>query len=126
MKNVKQADINVTLKKLFRYWLQFTKPFHKLPNQKQQILSLLLYYHYNYKKEITNDKILWKMVFDYDTKLKIRKELGISDQVLQNNLTWFRKNDVVVDNTITPVLIPELEQTSKNFKIIFNFNIVDD
>ena len=68
MNNVKIANINIKLKDLFFKWIEITRPFHKLTNQQQSVLALLLYYHYKYKKEITNSKILWKMVFDYDTK----------------------------------------------------------
>jgi len=124
MKNVKQANINVTLKQLYRQWLQITKAFHGLTKQQQSILALFLYYHYKYKQQITNEKILWRTVFDYDTKLKIKEELGISDPVLQNNLTKFRKKGVIQKGRIVGTYIPALEKGSKNFKVIFNFNII--
>lgn len=124
MKNVKQANINVNFKGLFKHWLDITKSFHKLTNQEQSILSLLLYYYYEYKKEITNETILWKMVFDYDTKAKIKEELGMKDQVLQNNLTKLRKKNIVQDNQIVKTYIPQLSEDVKNFKVIFNFNII--
>lgn len=126
MKNIKQANINITLKKLFRQWLEITKPFHKLSKQPQEILALLLYYHYMYKKDITNETILWKMVFDYDTKLKIREELGINDPGFQNNLTLLRKKNIINNNKIVSTYIPDLSKDSNNFKVIFNFNIVDE
>ena len=125
MVNTKQANINITLKGLFKNWMEITKPFHNLAKQQQQVLALLLYYHYQYKKDITNDNILWKMVFDYDTKLKIRRELKISDQAIQNNLTILRKKNIIIDNKIVKTYIPELSNDSDNFKVIFNFNIVD-
>ena len=45
MNNIKQANINITLKGMFRQWLEITKPFHKLAKQQQDVLALLLYYH---------------------------------------------------------------------------------
>jgi len=126
MSNIKQANINVSLKQLFINWLDITKKFHGLNNQQQQILALLLYYHYTFKKDITNNKILWKIVFDYDTKLKIKEELNMNDNILQNNLSQLRKKKVIVDNEISPFYIPDLTLDSKNFKVIFNFNIVDN
>lgn len=126
MKNVKQANLNVTLKKLFRYWLQITKLFHKLTKQQQDVLSLFLYYHYVYKTQITNDKILWKTVFDYDTRLLISKELNVKEYTIENILTILRKKKIIINNTINSMYIPDLDKDSKNFKIIFNFNIVDD
>lgn len=125
MSNIKQANINVTIKDFFYKWVKLTKPFHNLPKQSQDVLALLLYHYYNYSKDITNNKILWKMVFDYDTKLLIKDELGIKDQGLQNVLTKLRKKGVIKDNRIIKLFIPDLEKGSNNFKIIFNFTIVN-
>lgn len=126
MKNVKQANINVTKKKLFRQWLDITSAFHGLTNQQQNILALFLFYHYEFAGEITNNRVLWKMVFDYDTKAKIKKELDISDPVLQNNLTQFRKKGIIQNNKIVGTYIPNLTQDANNFKVIFNFNILNE
>lgn len=124
MKNSKIANINITIKDLFLKWLEITRIFHKLTNQEIKVLALLLYYYYKYKKEITNDKILWKIVFDYDTKHLIKEELNIKDQGIQNILTSLRKKKVIVNNKISNAYIPNLEENNNNFKIIFNFNIV--
>lgn len=124
MKNSKIASINIKLKDLFNKWLHITRLFHNLTPQEIDILSLLLYYHYEYKKDITNDKILWKMVFDYDTKILIREELNIKDQGIQNALSSLRNKGVIKDNKILSTYIPQLEEDSNNFKIIFNFNII--
>lgn len=126
MKNVKQANINVKLKDLFFKWLEITKPLHKLTNQQQEVLALFLYYHYKIKHETTNEKILWKIVFDYDTKMKIKEDLNIKDNVLQNIMTHLRKRKIIIDNKISPIYIPSLELNSTNFKIIYNFNIVNN
>lgn len=130
MNNTKVANLNVTLKDLFLKWLDVTKAWHKLNNQQQQVLALLLYYHYQYKKDITNNKVLWKILFDYDTKIKIKEdpifEKGLSDSALQNILTSLRKKKIIVNGEISALYVPELSINSKNFKIIFNFNIVDN
>jgi len=130
MSNSKIANMNVKLKDLFFRWLDITKAFHKLNNQQQQVLALLLYYHYQYRKEVTNNKILWKILFDYDTKLKIKEDEvfknGLSDSALQNILTALRKKNIIVGGEISKMFIPELDLKTKTFKIIFNFNIVDN
>lgn len=126
MKNVKLATQNIRLKDLFLKWLEITKSFHGLTKQQSGILALFLYYHYEYSKEITNNKILWKMVFDYDTKRLIEDELGISNQVIQNFLTFARKKGIVTEKSISSGYIPDLSKDSKNFKIIFNFNIINE
>jgi hypothetical protein len=131
MTNEKIATLNLKLKDLFIRWLDVTRAFHKLTNQQQHVLALLLYYHFLYKKETTNNKILWKIVFDYDTYLKIReddlfKEKGMSSNVLHNIITGLRKKKIIVDGRISPMFIPDLTHDCKSFKITFNFNIVDN
>ena len=126
MNNNKTATLNVTLKNLFFRWLDVTKSFHKLNNQQQQVLALLLYHHYKLKKETTNNKILWKLVFDYDTKMKIKEELNMSDSSFQNVLTILRKKNIIVNSEISLIYVPELDLKAKNFKVIFNFNITDN
>src|SRR3970282_21089 len=106
MSNIKQANINIHLKELFIRWLDITSAFHNLTKQQKQVLGLFLYYHYKYQKDITNNKILWKVVFDYDTRQEIKNELGIKDAVLQNILSKFRKDKIIKDNKIVSTFIP--------------------
>ena len=126
MKNIKEVSINTTVKDLFNKWLSFTRPFHKLTNQRQNVLALFLYYHYKFSKEITNEKILWKIVFDYETKKLIKGDLGLSDATLQNIMTYFRQNNIILKDRINPAYMPQLSKDSKNFKIIYNLNIIDE
>lgn len=126
MKNSKIANINITIKDLFKKWLEITRLFHNLTDQQIDVLALLLFYHYKYKQDITNDKILWKILFDYDTKHLIKEELGIKDQGIQNVLTTLRKKNIINDNKIVKTYIPEIEANSNNFKIIFNFNVIHE
>lgn len=126
MKNSKVANINVKLKGLFYRWLDITITFHRLTDKERSVLALLLFYHYTIKREVTNNKILWKMVFDYDTKMKIKEELGLKDASFQNLLTALRRKGVIKDNVIIPTYIPDLEDNAKEFKIVFNLRIVED
>jgi hypothetical protein len=122
----KIVNMNIVPKELFKKWLSITHQFHKLKPKEEAILALFLYHHYKLKHEITNSKVLWKILFDYDTKNEIKNELNIKDQTMQNALTVFRKKNIVIDNTISPVFIPEVTKKDNNFKIIFNFNIIHE
>jgi DNA-binding MarR family transcriptional regulator len=123
MSNNKVANINVKIKNFFFRYIEFLKPFHKLNNQQQQILALLLYNHYMLKQEITNNKILWKQVFDYDTKIIIAEDLNIKMGAIENILSQLRKKNVIREGEISPVYIPELQKNAKMFSITFNFKI---
>lgn len=121
---MKQANIKCSRKLFFKHWLRLTRPFHKLTNKEIDVVALLLYYHDEYKNETKNKKMLWKYVFDYETKMLIKKELdNMKDQILQNILTSLRKKKVVINNKINPVYIPDIKKGTDNFKIIFNLII---
>lgn len=125
MDNIKNATINVKIKNFFFRYIEFLKPFHKLQKQHYTVVALLLYYHYQFSKEITNNKILWKTVFDYDTKILITDELGITAQGLENIYSQLRKANVIINNEISSVYIPQMDKKNKVFTININFNIID-
>ena len=125
MDNVKNATINTKIKNFFFRYIEFLKPFHKLQKQHYTVVALLLYYHYQFSKEITNNKILWKTVFDYDTKILITDELGITAQGLENIYSQLRKANVIINNEISSVYIPQMDKKNKVFTININFNIID-
>ena len=124
MKNSKIANIRVTVKDFFKYWLLTTKRYNKLSEREIDIVALLLYYRYSYSKEILNEKMLWKLVFDYDTRLLIKEELNMTNSNFENNLTNIRVKGVIKDNIIKSAYIPDIELEAKNFKVIFNYNII--
>ena len=125
--NAKQALIKTNEKNFFRHWLILTKPLHKLPNQKIEVVALLLHTYFNFKKEISNDDLAWKLTFDYDSKLKIKNEMGIStDQIFSNLLTTLRRDKVIINNKISKSFIPNIDLKNTNmFSLIYKFEIND-
>ena len=121
MDNVKNATINVKIKNFFFRYIEFLKPFHKLQKQHYTVVALLLYYHYQFSKEITNNKILWKTVFDYDTKIKIVEKLNISLAVLDNNISALRKKNIIIGKKLTNNL-----KFNIGSPVLFNFEIYNN
>lgn len=126
MKNSKIVKIDTTFKDLMYYWLKFIKPFHTLSEQPMQVLSLFLYFYFEYRDKIKDEDILWKMVFDYDTKVKISNELDVKLHTIENKLTQLRKKKIILDNRIDKRFIPNLERNLKEFNINYKFVIKDD
>lgn len=124
--NQKQANIKVTRKQFFRYWLRFTKSFHDLAPREMDVLAQYLYYHSMYSEQILNDKVLWKTVFDYETKIIIKKELGMKDAQLQNMMTTLRKKKVIINGKINKIYIPNISPNADSFKIIYNLIINEE
>ncbi|MCT4631292.1 MAG: hypothetical protein N4A76_00980 [Firmicutes bacterium] len=118
----KVVNIKVPLRVAFNNYLLLTRPFNKLTDREASVLALLLYYNETYKPNFKLDKDRWDKVFHYDTKLKIREELGIEDYTLQNVLTGLRKKKAVINNVIPQHFIPEFDDQGR-FRLIYNFQI---
>ena len=120
-KNIKR--IHTTKKSIFRYWLEFLKPYHKMRTKEIEVLSLMLYYRYELSREISNPEIIDTILFSTKTRVDIRSELGNMGQRNFNNiLTAFRSKGILSkDNKITSVLIPNMSEDG--FQLIFDFDI---
>lgn len=120
-KKVKTATIKIDRKNFFFKWVEFTKPFHGLRKQLQELVAWLLIHHYELGLVIKNENILWKQVFDYDTKVQIMKEMNIQQSTMENLLHTLRKSGVVENNKIKPAYVPNITQDSEGFVININF-----
>jgi len=106
--------------------MTLTRPFHKLRVKEQDVLALLLFYYYEYKKKINDERLVWKMVFDYDTKIRIKEELNIKDGNFQNLMTSLRKNNAIIHKKyfmINPAYIPRVSKVTNRFDITFSILI---
>lgn len=121
--NMNIKRIHTDKKSIFRLWLEFLKPYHKLRNKEVEALSLMLYYRYELSREIPNIEMVDMILFSTETRAKIRLELSnMSQKVFNNLLTSLRKKGVLTkDNKIHHNLIPNM--TEDGFKLIFNFEV---
>lgn len=121
--NMNVKRIHTDKKSIFRLWLEFLKPYHKLRNKEIEALSLMLYYRYELSREIPNVDMVDMILFSTETRSKIRSELNnMSQKVFNNLLTSLRKKGVLTkDNKIHHNLIPNMAE--KGFKLVFNFEV---
>jgi hypothetical protein len=127
MQNINVKTLSVNNKKFFIYWLQFLKPYHKLRNKEIEMLSLFLVKRHELSQKIKDDELIDKLLFDKNIKAEIRKEMEYTTyQVFNNMMTSLRNKGAIINNKINKGLIPNYNNETKNFKLIFNFNITDE
>ena len=121
--NMNIKRIHTDKKSIFRYWLEFLKPYHKLRAKEIEALSLMLYYRYELSREIKDAAMVDMILFSTQTRNKIREDLGgMGQKVFNNLLTSLRKKNIISkDNKINHVLIPNM--TEEGFKLIFDFDV---
>lgn len=125
MSNINVKRIHGNLKLLFRYWLEFLTPYHKLKKREVEAMSLFLYYKHEISKEVYNKEFAEKLLFSKEIRDKIKEDLGgMSNVVFNNLLTQLRRKGVITkDNKINPVLVPNMDEDGDSFKLIFDFEI---
>ena len=121
--NMNVRRIHTSKKSIFRFWLEFLRPYHKLRTKEIEALALMLYYRYELTREIKDMEMVDMILFSTQTRTKIREDLGgMGQKVFNNLLTSLRKKEVITkDNKINPVLIPNM--TEDGFKLVFDFEV---
>jgi hypothetical protein len=98
----KEIKIPATTENFFRMWLEtfkLFKPFSSLRPKEMDVLAELL--KQNHLLSNIPDEHRWKIVFDYDVKLKIKENLGnMRDESFQNILTSLRKKGFIINNRV--------------------------
>jgi hypothetical protein len=105
----------------YRYYVELLNPIVKLRKRELDVWAQLLLYNNEYRQ--LKEEIRFKIVFDYETKAKIAKDLKISMDVLNNNLSELRKKKIVVDNKI-PVGY-QVYMEDNQYNLTFNFKAKD-
>lgn len=107
--------------KVFRYWLEFLKPFHKLTDREMDVLACFLKHRYELGKVVKDLALLDQILMNEDTRRQIREECNITQSHFQVVMTSLRKNKVVSDNKINPRFIPRIKEDSHNFQLLLMF-----
>ena len=121
---------NCSLESFFEDYLRLKLPYinavlthiHKkethLNDIPLKVLAQLLYYNNSYKALDENAR--WKMVFDYDTKVKMSSKLGMPDNHLNSYLSQLRRLGIVKDKKVVAqyVIYPE-----RDIRLMFDLKV---
>lgn len=101
--------------------LRSISPVNKLVNSQLDVLAELLYFNYVYKNI---DKVIrCKILFDYETKNKMKEYLGMGNQSFDNVLTALRKKNIITSRGLVSDF--GIDPDNKDINLIFNFKIND-
>lgn len=129
-KNSNIAHIVTTLEKadnnFFKYWLQFIRPLHGLSSKEIDILASFLRLRFELSKSIRDDNLLDKVLMNSETKRQVREEHDVAPPYFQVIMAKFRKLGILKDNRIEKRYIPNIEEDSKEYKLVLLFDFRDD
>ena len=122
---------NCNLETFFEHYLRLKRPYinavlthinkkeSRLNDNPLRVLAQFLFYNNSYKDY--DDSTRWKMVFDYDTKMRICEKLGMPDLAhLNSYISQLRRLGIVKDKRVNDryVIYPEADM-----KIIFELKV---
>lgn len=123
------ANINLQMLKLseegfFKFWLLSLQPFLRLRPQELDVLSRFLYYRYRIMQDTKGMELVETLLFSPKVRSWIKQDLDMKTYAFNNILSSLRKKGMIVDNTLLPKLIPSVEQGFKNFKLVYDIEII--
>jgi len=112
--------IHTTKDNVYLTWvkvLENISPIRNLREKDKKVYSELLRYNDEYRD--LEDKLRWKIILDYDTKVNIRNKFNLSEASFNNSLTELRKVKILVNNKIPEKLCFHPENINKiTFKLM--------
>lgn len=94
----KTIQVPTTERRFFRQYLELINPLFKLRGKELDVLAEFLYYNHQLKE--VPEEHRWKVIFNYETKTKIREKLNLSVASMNNNISALRAKKIIRDNKI--------------------------
>lgn len=125
MKNINVQSLKVNEEQFFKVWLMMLQPFLKIRKQEMDILAKLLYSRYLISQQVTNQSIVDDLLFNAKNKKRIKQELGIQTYSFNNVIASLKKKKIIINNSINKKIIPQVQNNFKNFKLVYDIEIVE-
>lgn len=118
----KTIPINTNTRRFFRQYVEILQPLFNIRAREADVLAALLYESY-LRKDINDIKDRFKLILDYDTKIRMQEELKMSTAVFRNCMVRLRKKGIIgkFDIVKPGFLINPIEGENVDIKFTFKF-----
>lgn len=117
--------IPCSLDNVFRYWLEFLVPFHKLTSRETDVATAFLKERYNLNKVILDKDLLDRTLMSEGSQRKLRQECGLTNQHFQVIKSKLKNKKFFINDKINPRLIPNIKD-EKLFQLLLVFDTEND
>lgn len=120
-----RLDINTTHKKVFRQIVEVIRsipPLDLLRNRELDVLAILMYYNFKYRN--VEENIRWRIINDTSTKREMQKEINMSEDIFNNNISLVRKAGLIDKTGKIPSFLQIM--IDNKYEVKFNFKIHDE
>ena len=117
--------IPCTKESIFRYWLEFLEPFHRLTGREMDVATAFLKERDALSKVILDAELLDRTLMSEETQRKLREECELTNQHFQVIKSKLKNKKFFIENKINPRLLPNLKSDSDTFQLmlLFEFKI---
>lgn len=91
-----KLTIDTEPRKFYRQVLELLssfKPLDKLRNKELDVLAIYMYYNNKYK--LIDEDLRYRIINDTATRREMQNDLGVNEDVFNNNLSLIRKTGVI-------------------------------
>lgn len=131
VKKVLGVDLNGE-NDFFSLWIEYLVPKHHLTKSEQKFLAACIRQRYELSKGISDETLLDETCLNETYRTKIRQELGISTQQMQNVIVKLKKQKILIPRTvpfsdklsyykINPQFIPPYDE-NEDFLLVLLFS----
>lgn len=91
-----RLNIDTNINKFYRQLLELLSGFPPLDQLRNRELDLLaVYMYYNYKYMNIEESLRWRIINDTSTRRKMQEDLGMNEDIFNNNISLIRKSGVI-------------------------------
>jgi hypothetical protein len=120
-----KLNIKTTRKKAYRQIVEIIRsipPLDTLRNRELDVLAILMYYNNKYKD--VDEDIRWRVINDTSTKREMQREIEMSEDIFNNNISLVRKAGLIDKEGKIPKFL-QIPIDNKYY-VNFNFEIHED
>jgi hypothetical protein len=120
-----KLNIKTTKKKAYRQIVEIIRsipPLDVLRNRELDVLAILMYYNYKYK-DVSED-IRWRVINDTSTKKEMQREINMTEDIFNNNISLVRKAGLINKEGRIPKSLQIM--IDDRYYVNFNFEIHED
>ena len=117
--------IPTTNSNFLRSWLEVMRPLHHLAPREMDFAAVLLAKRHEIEKEVTNQNLIDKLLFEEENKEAMMKEAGVTKMHMQAILRRLRENGFLEGKKIAKMYRPSWTEGTP-FRMVFVFENKND
>jgi hypothetical protein len=124
MENTNILINKIPRKEVYKTWLNFTVPIHKLTGREIDVLSEMIVERNEIMSKVKESSLVELILNSSESRVNICNRLGINGQAYNNLLCKLKTKGIVNEGKINKKFIPNVKEGANNYTLVLNFKLV--